>query len=206
MREFALSVLLLVATLSAQAAEPLIKLGIVLLQPSSVLEDRVSSVDAMAEYIKSVEAASREAVLASALRQSAGGFIVIAVRPGQKSKVWLDFDSLLDADIGRQIVSRVTQVRPFDARKGPVVFALKVAVWDGRESGGSRMHSPSTGGSLARMAPGVVAPDRLAVALCGASLRAPTLWRVASRPPAARGRPSQMPGRRPTWRISSRTP
>jgi hypothetical protein len=134
MREFALSVLLLVATLSAQAAEPLIKLGIVLLQPSSVLEDRVSSVDAMAEYIKSVEAASREAVLASALRQSAGGFIVIAVRPGQKSKVWLDFDSLLDADIGRQIVSRVTQVRPFDARKGPVVFALKVAVWDGRES------------------------------------------------------------------------
>lgn len=134
MRKFAFSVLLLVATLWAQAAEPLTKLGIVLLQPSSVLEDRVSSVDAMAEYIKSVEAASREAVLASALRQSAGGFIVIAVRPGQKSKVWLDFDSLLDTDISRQIVSRVTQVRPFDARKGPVVFALKVAMWDGRES------------------------------------------------------------------------
>ena len=134
MREFALSVLLSLATLWAQAAEPLTQLGIVLLQPSPLLEERVSSVDAMAEYIKSVEAASREAVLASALRQSTGGFIVIAVRPGQKSKVWLDFDSLLDAEISRQIVARVTQVRPFDARKGPVVFALKVAVWDGRES------------------------------------------------------------------------
>src|SRR5262245_39831198 len=85
MRAFALSVLLLVATPWLQAAEPITKFGVVLLQPSAVLEDRVSSVDAMAEYIKSVEAASRDAVLASALRQSAGGFIVIAVRPGQKS-------------------------------------------------------------------------------------------------------------------------
>lgn len=134
MREFALSVLLSVAALCAQAAEPITKLGVVLLQPSTVLEERVPSVDAMAEYIKSVEAASRAAVLASALRQSAGGFIVIAVRPGLQSRVWLDFDTLLDADISREIVSRVTQVRPFDARKGPVVFALKVAVWDGRES------------------------------------------------------------------------
>jgi hypothetical protein len=57
------------------------------------------------------------------------------VRPGQKSKVWLDFDSQLDAEMSRQIVAKVTQVRPFEARKGPVVFALKVAVWGGRETG-----------------------------------------------------------------------
>ncbi|HEY2977124.1 MAG TPA: hypothetical protein VGJ35_04090 [Burkholderiaceae bacterium] len=134
MREFALSVLLSVAALCVQAAEPIVKFGVVLLQPGTVLEDRVPSVDAMAEYIKSIEAASREAVLASASKQSSGGFIVVAVRPGQKSKVWLDFDTLLDADMSRQIVSRVTQVRPFEARKGPVVFAIKVALWDGRET------------------------------------------------------------------------
>ncbi|HET7526563.1 MAG TPA: hypothetical protein VFK10_11530, partial [Burkholderiaceae bacterium] len=116
------------------AAEPIVKQGVVLLQPSPVLEERVSSVDAMADYIKAVEAAAREAVLASPLRQAAGGFIVIAVRPGLKSKVWLDFDSLLDAELSRQLIDKVTAVEPFEARKGPVVFALKVSVWDGRES------------------------------------------------------------------------
>lgn len=118
----------------AQAAEPITKFGVVLLQPSSVLEERVPSVDAMADYIKAIEAASREAVQSSPLRQAAGGFIVVAVRPGQKSKVWLDFDTLLDADVSRQIAVKATAVQPFEARQGPVVFALKVALWDGRES------------------------------------------------------------------------
>jgi hypothetical protein len=126
--------LLGLATPSVLAAEPITKFGVVLLQPSSVLEERVPSVDAMADYIKLIEAALREAVLASPLRQSAGGFIVVAVRPGQKSKVWLDFDTLLDSEMGRQIITRATAVAPFEARQGPVVFALKVGLWDGRES------------------------------------------------------------------------
>jgi len=131
---FVLPLLLWAAALSAQAAEPITKFGVVLLQPSSVLEERVPSVDAMADYIKAIEAASREAVLASTLRQAASGFVVVAVRPGQKSKVWLDFDTLLDSEMGRQIITRATAVAPFEARQGPVVFALKVGLWDGRES------------------------------------------------------------------------
>jgi hypothetical protein len=134
LRTLVLPMLLWVATLSAQTAEPITKFGVVLLQPSSVLEQRVPSVDAMADYIKAIEAASREAVLASQLKQSAGGFIVVAVRPGQKSKVWLDFDTLLDSEMSRQIVAGATAVTPFEAREGPVVFALKVGLWAGRES------------------------------------------------------------------------
>ncbi|HEY6514426.1 MAG TPA: hypothetical protein VI032_20790 [Burkholderiaceae bacterium] len=129
-----LPVLLWLAASWVQAAEPITKFGVVLLQSSSVLEERVPSVDAMADYIKAIEAASREAVLASPLRQSAGGFIVVAVKPGQKSKVWLDFDSLLDLELSKRLAASVTAVQPFEARQGPVVFALKVAVWDGRES------------------------------------------------------------------------
>jgi hypothetical protein len=132
LRTFAFFALLWAAW--AQAAEPITKFGVVLLQPSSVLEDRVPSVDAMADYIKAIEAASREAVQSSPLRQAAGGFIVVAVRPGQKSKVWLDFDTLLDADMSKLIAAKATAVQPFEARQGPVVFALKVALWDGRES------------------------------------------------------------------------
>jgi len=134
MRTWVASVLIWMAAAVALAAEPFVKQGVVLLQPSAVLEERVGSIDAMADYIKAVEAAAREAVQAGAVKQSTGGFIVIAVKPGFKSKVWLDFDTLLDPDTSRQLVERVAAVKPFEARKGPVVFALKVSLWGGRES------------------------------------------------------------------------
>jgi hypothetical protein len=126
--------LLLAAVPGAQAAEPITKFGVVLLQPSSVLEQRVPSVDALAEYIKAVEVAAREAVLAAPSKPAAGGFIVVAVRPGRRSKVWLDFDSSPGFDVSRQIVTKVAAVKPFEAKSGSVVFAIKVGLWEGLES------------------------------------------------------------------------
>ncbi len=117
-----------------RAVEPITRFNIVLLQASSILEERVLNIDSMADYVKAVEAAAREAVVASGVQQSVGGFIVIAVRPGLQSKVWLDFDAMLDLDLKKQIVARIEAVRPFEATKGPVVFALKVATWRGKES------------------------------------------------------------------------
>jgi hypothetical protein len=130
MRWFLLSLLLFGAA-GARAAEPLVNFNVVLLQPGSTLEERVPSVDAVAEYVRSIEAAARSAVVASKARQSLGGFIVVAVRPGLKSKVWLDFDALLDLEIRRQIIEMTQAVKPFEARKGAVVFALNVALWGG---------------------------------------------------------------------------
>ena len=118
----------------AQAAEPFTNFNVVLLQPSDVLQERVPSVDAMADYIKSVQSAARDAVVASGSKQSVGGFIVVAVRPGPQSKVWLDFDTLVDLGLQRQIIEKVQALPPFEARKGPVVFALKVGLWGGKES------------------------------------------------------------------------
>jgi hypothetical protein len=122
------------ACASAQAAEPLSKFNLVLLQPSAVLEERVVSVDAMADYVKAVELAAREAVVASGVQQAVGGFIVVAVRPGAQSNVWLDFDAMLDLQLKQQIATRVKAVPPFEAVKGPVVFALKVATWGAKAS------------------------------------------------------------------------
>jgi hypothetical protein len=123
--------LLLFGAAGARAAEPLVNFNVVLLQPGSTLEERVPSVDAVAEYVRLIEAAARNAVLASKARQALGGFIVVAVRPGLKSKVWLDFDALLDLEIRRQIIEMTQAVKPFEARKGAVVFALNVALWGG---------------------------------------------------------------------------
>lgn len=134
MRLVLLWVLLLVGVVPAQAAGPLTNFNVILLQPSSMLEARVPNVGSMAEYVKAVEAAAREAVVASGAKQSVGGFIVIAVRPGARSNVWLDFDALLDLALRKQLVARIRAVPPFEAVKGPVVFALKVATWDSKPS------------------------------------------------------------------------
>jgi len=134
MRSLLVLLCLFFAAAGARATEPITAFNVVLLQPSAVLEERVPSVDDMAAYIKAVQAAAREAVVASAAKQSVGGFIVVAVRPGLQSKVWLDFDALLDLEVRRQIVTRIGAVKPFEVLKGPVVIALKVGLWNGRES------------------------------------------------------------------------
>nr|WP_315490702.1 hypothetical protein [uncultured Rhodoferax sp.] len=134
MRSLFLSLLILVGVACAHAAEPLTHFNVVLLQPSAVMEKRVANIDAMADYIKAVQAASREAVIASGATQAVGGFIVLAVKPGQKSKVWLDFDTLIDLEMRKQITNSVKTIPPFDVTEGPVVFALKVATWDAKES------------------------------------------------------------------------
>jgi hypothetical protein len=123
---------LLLACLPAQAAEPIVYDNVVLLQPSSVLEERVANIDAMAEYVKALQVAAREAVLASSVKQAVGGYIVVAVKPGGQSKVWLDFDTLLDQTLVQQLIAKTEGVPPFEARKGPVVFALKAVLWDGK--------------------------------------------------------------------------
>ncbi|MES2584643.1 MAG: hypothetical protein V4627_18095 [Pseudomonadota bacterium] len=122
------------AAACAHAAEPITHFNVVLLQPSPVMEKRVANIDAMADYIKAVEAAAREAVIASGATQAVGGFIVLAVKPGRKSRVWLDFDTLLDLEMRKQITNSVKVIPPFDVTEGPVVFALKVATWDAKES------------------------------------------------------------------------
>lgn len=129
-----LLLILLAATVFVRAAEPFTSFNVVLLQPSKVLEERVPSVDAMAEYVKAIQAASQEAVIASGVKQSVSGFIVVAVRPGQRSKVWLDFDSLVDLELRKQLIAKAEAIKPFEVNTGPVVFALKVATWGAKES------------------------------------------------------------------------
>lgn len=117
----------------SQAAPPVTRLSVVLLQPSAVLEERVASVDDMSTYIKAVEAAAADAVIESGSKQAVGGYIVVAVRPGPESKLWLDFDALLDLEVRRLLTEKIGAVTPFAVNKGPVVFALKVVLWDGKQ-------------------------------------------------------------------------
>jgi hypothetical protein len=119
---------------AARAAEPFTKHNVVLLQPGSVLEARGASVDAMALYIRAVEVAAKEGALAGKSTRPAAGFIVVAVQPGARSRVWLDFDAPPTFETSQQLITRIGAVPPFEVRNGPVVFALKVGLWDAFES------------------------------------------------------------------------
>jgi hypothetical protein len=122
------------AFVCALAAEPLVKHNVVLLQGSSTLDARVPSVDAMAEYVRAVESAAKEAVLAARSQRPAAGFIVVAVQPGARGRVWLDFDAPPSFETSRLLIDKILAVPPLEVRGGPVVFALKVGLWDAFES------------------------------------------------------------------------
>ena len=121
-------------SLQASAAEPVQLHGIVLLQPEFILKDRVPSVQALSEYVQSAQAAAAAAVRAQGTTAPNSGFIVIAVRPGLQSKVWLDFDHPLPAALRTDLLNRVGAVKPFAARLGPVVFGIHVGLAGGAAS------------------------------------------------------------------------
>ncbi|MXV07210.1 hypothetical protein DYQ95_08705 [Xanthomonas sp. LMG 9002] len=112
------------------AAEPFRMQNLMLLQPESVMRDRAENVDALAAYVKALNAtASRELARVGAPRPAAG-FVAVAVRPGGRSRVWLDLAPALPDAVANPLVTALERVPPFQAKGGVVVFALNVTLWD----------------------------------------------------------------------------
>jgi hypothetical protein len=129
MLRFIAFLLLSLASVTTFAATPYKTESIMLLQPDFVLQERTSSVEALSNYIKAVQAAS-ESVLVKEPPSPTGGYLVLAVRPGGQSMTWLDFQPTLPTPLADRLKTAILAVPPFQARKGVVVFALKVSLWD----------------------------------------------------------------------------
>ncbi len=141
----------MVASLPVQAAEPVKSFGLVLMQPDAVLQERVPSVRLLSDYIKAVEAAAGSVLRESGKGTPNSGFIVIAVRPGLQSKVWLDFDAPLSPALKAAMLERIGAVKPFSAQVGPVVFAMKVGLW-GASAPAKQLPSPHEWAEASRKA------------------------------------------------------
>lgn len=116
----------------AMAADAVTDLGVVLLQHGDVIQQRVQSVDALAEYIRKVQDATAAALQSESQREPTGGFIVVAVRPNGKSKAWLDLEPAVPGATEDTLRRSIEEVRPLEVRSGVVVFAIKVSVWGGK--------------------------------------------------------------------------
>lgn len=133
MRNFAAFLILAFLSCVAWCAEPVTEFRVVLLQPDDVFRDRVSSVDALAKYIDAIGADIRASVAHATDKTPSGGFVVVAVRPGQRSKVWLDFDVPLSVDLQQDLINGIGRVFPVKVKNGPIAFALEIGVWGGKE-------------------------------------------------------------------------
>ncbi len=117
----------------AWAAEALTNYKVVLLQPQWVLQERAPDIPALAGYMKAVLSSAQAATEKDAQHAPHGGFIVLAVRPQWKSHVWLDFKPPLPREQADALLAGIQRIRPFEARGGTVVVALKVGLWGGPE-------------------------------------------------------------------------
>lgn len=127
MNPFVVSLAML-ASGSALAAEPYHVENVMLLQPGFVLQERVRA-DELAQYIRAVNAAAKASLENVAEPVPSSGFLVMAVRPGGRSRAWLDFTSPLAPATADALRSAVERVTPFQAKEGVIVFAVRSTLW-----------------------------------------------------------------------------
>ena len=115
----------------AHAQEPFRYYSIVMLQKQKVFEERLGSVDLLSIYVKGVVDATAAAVKDLPKGTPAKGFMVIAVRPGDRSRVWLDFKDPISKEAAAALESAATKVTPVSVKGGTLLFAIKVGLWGG---------------------------------------------------------------------------
>lgn len=96
---------------------------IVLLQPDESLKQKGIVVTELANYIKLTQSVA-SAVLNPVETEPASGFLVIAIREGNKSNAWLDFSPPLPPAIELKLINEIRNIPPFKVLKGTVIFAI----------------------------------------------------------------------------------
>jgi hypothetical protein len=97
----------------------------VLYQPEPVLAQRVSSVPALAEYMKQVEALVREAFKDSTTPEMLD--VVLILKPGGKARAWL-VSSLSKPPDRSQLIERIQKIPTLFVREGPFAFAICTSI------------------------------------------------------------------------------
>jgi len=122
----------MLAAPAARSAQAFVNAAIVLLQSDDVILARVKSAKELARYIKDIEAAAGASIEGAFQRKPSGGFVVVALKPGRRSKVWLDLDAPLPDATQLALRAGIEAVTAPEVRSGVVVFALKASFWGGR--------------------------------------------------------------------------
>ncbi|GGI96225.1 hypothetical protein GCM10007978_37420 [Shewanella hanedai] len=119
---------LFISFLSVQlSASELSFQGITLLQPDIVFEEKQINVEEVMNYIKEIQGLLIKRVSGMKLPKKSGYF-VIAIKNGNKAKLWLDFKSEIPIKKSQALQDVISNVKAFNVSNGAIIFALNASV------------------------------------------------------------------------------
>lgn len=148
-RHFVLVASLLLSSACALAAEPFTMSRLVLLQPETVIWQRLPSVAAFTDYISRLRGSMATALQSTTEGVPAAGFVLIAMRPDGSRRAWLDFDSAVPHVVATTLRSAALDVPPPGVTQGVVVFAMGVRLWGAHASATDQPYPPAWQKALA---------------------------------------------------------
>lgn len=135
LRSILISLLFLVAC-SASTADPgpgFASGTIVLLQPDWEIGKRtIGGADAMASYIEALLAAAEQQVSDHVAEAPSSGVLVVAVRPGGRSRIWLEYgDNPRPEALSAELLARLQRVPAVPITEGTISFLINFELWGG---------------------------------------------------------------------------
>lgn len=142
--------------------------NIVLYQPDGVLGERLPGVDALAAYLRKLQASAAPFFPDGSAPETLD--IVVVIKPGGRSRVWFVSDSRPEADgVLARLRRELESVEVPTIKMGPVAFAISAAIAGAKrevsDGGGFRPPMPKEWQDAATKVkePGVIPDDIVAV-------------------------------------------
>lgn len=106
---------------------------LILYQSDEILKERLATgADMLAKYAMRIEAEANKIFLSTNPSQRYSGAVVITVKPGGQSRVWLALgDNDLPDTLKNTLLEKLTAIKSIPVKKGPIAFALKFDAWGG---------------------------------------------------------------------------
>jgi hypothetical protein len=119
-----------------QGSSPFQLVESLLYQPDEVLRQRMPNSDAFLAYVKRVLETAAAYWTAQPVQSGQTATLVLAVKPGGRSRFWLDLDpGGLAPEAERNFLARLEELTPPVVQHGPVAMAFHATLWGGRASG-----------------------------------------------------------------------
>jgi len=107
-----------------------------LYQPDEVLQQRIANVEIWTRYIKQVTETASDYWAAQPVGRAQTVTLIIAVKPGGKSRFWLDFyPGGQDTALVTGLLGRLQELPVPVVRQGPVAVAIHATLWGGKHGG-----------------------------------------------------------------------
>lgn len=100
--------------------------GIVLLNPMKQFEERASDAKTISSYIKVIEKVTLEMLIENDSTNHRNGVVVVAVRPGNRMKLWIDLDGKFQPELTNSVQKQMASRGVPLVAEGPIAFALQL--------------------------------------------------------------------------------